>query len=138
MAWHFLVLNSQNSFPPSKLQASHEVFENNSLACVGLKVDFRLFRPTILPLIGKDEKLLRLIFRQAHSFIGVDGRSYHRSISNTSSHIRSAGYGVFFPNTQKVVIHFIRDCVPCAKDRGSTIISKIASYHRIQVEPPFT
>ena len=120
------------------MQASHDIFEENGLSCIGLKVDFRLFRPVILPLIGRDEKLLQLIFNQAHSFMGLDGKNYHRSISSTASQIRSSGYGVFFLNSQKVVSHFVKQCIPCAKDKGSTIISKIASYHCIRVEAPFS
>ena len=108
---------------------SHEVFDQNNVSCIGLKVDFRVFKPLILPRVGRDEGLLRLIFRQAHSFIGVDGRSYHRSIVATSAQIRSSAYGVFFPNTQKVVAHFVKQCILCAKDNGGTILSKVASYH---------
>ena len=95
LAWHFLILNSQKLYPPSRMQASHDIFVENGLFCIGLKVDFRLFRPLILPLMGRDEKLLQLIFNQAHSFKGLDGRNYHRSISSTASQIRSSSYGVF-------------------------------------------
>ena len=95
LAWYFLILNSQKS-PPTKLPASHEAFDHIGMSCVTLKVDFRLFKPLILPKIGRDENLLRLIFRQALTFVGIDNRSYHRSIVSTSAQIRSTGYGVFF------------------------------------------
>ena len=80
---------------------SHEVFDQNNVSCIGLKVDFRVFKPLILPRVSRDEGLLRFIFCQAHSFIGVDGRSYHRSIVATSAQIRSSTYGVFFLTLKK-------------------------------------
>ena len=104
------------------MMTSHEVFEENGLSCIGLKVDFRLFRPLILPLMGKDEKLLQLIFNQAHVFKGLDGRNYHRSVTSTASQIRSSSYGVFFLNSQRIVSHFVKNCISCAKDKRGTII----------------
>ena len=34
--------------------------------------------------------------------------------------------------------HFIQNCILCAKDKRGTIISKVASYHRLRVEAPFS
>ena len=78
------------------MDKSYSLLEIHNVICVNSNIDSRLFQTKPLPLLGKDLKLLQMIFWQSHLIFvsGLKGQTYHRSKILTAGHVRNSNYGV--------------------------------------------
>ena len=127
LAFHWILRNSQQIFPPPSMDKSYSLLEIHKVMCINSNIDCRLFQNRPLPLLGRDLKLLQMIFWQSHLIFvsGLKGQTYHRSKILTAAYLRNSNYGVYIPNSQKVANHILKNCFNCMKQGKGTLLSEM-------------
>ena len=88
-AWLFILLNSQHLFPPAK-NSKNSYNKLNDVLCISDTLNSRLFKRKILPVVGPDSKLLKLLIDFAHvvKMPRIRTEHIHRSHVGTAAYLR--------------------------------------------------
>ena len=123
--------------PPLKVDMQTRTLYGVMTVC--WKIDPDMFGVKILPYLGLDTKLTKLLVLFAHTYQipGVGKVSVHRNKQGTASHTRFSNAAVYAPNIISKTSMIITDnCLECRKN-GLTILEKQLVHHRMEMSEPF-
>ena len=138
LTWILILQMSQSNFPqPPKIEARTEII--HKVHTIHWTVDENIAQDLVLPLLGEDKDLIKMLVLFAHTqtIPNIGSTTFLRSKKATAITVRLSSAGIYFPNVMNSVKEIISSsCIKC-RESAPPFQEIQHAHHGLQPGVPF-